>query len=1041
MMRQTALLAAGCQPWHINVVSFSGQRFAYAATLAVYIYEMDSFSGEFRLHSIMAEHQRTITGLDWHPTREDWLASGSLDPKLCVWDVSKHLLVAVLSEPACPPSLLSWKPDVADVLVYLAGRGPLHAWTVPGGESRKETGREPQFASTVTQMTWHPHVAGKVAYGHQDGSISVLQHGGSQQKHIRLLNDNPPDDDEADPRIVVALRWDTLSTSYLLAALPSGHLFLLDTSADTVQVVTSYSCPSRATTIRMVSWVPGAAGMFVTGGNLLFAAAADAGSGTLRVWNVSRDAPLENIQVHGSGFHTLCACPGFAVHGRDDGSGGQGDQTTRLPHHVRVICLFRDGGIGLYNVRKRSWDFLRDTAHTETIFDCQFKPDDCNLLATGSYDGTLKIWNIETMTPVLSSPPCRSTIYCVSWAPAGQDCLALGTSRDGVLIWDSAKNVARATFLDHGKHTAIYCVAWNQTDSKKVASAGADGTCMIHQVDGTLVQTFHHPGIVFGCDWNPSNENIVATACEDSLVRIFYLSMNGGVPLKTLAGHTSKVFRVKWSPLRDGVLCSTSDDRTIQVWNYTCESAVRILRGHGDFTRSVVWSPELSHLLLSGSWDATIRLWDTRDGSCLCLLWDHGADIYGLACHPRRPFIVASSSRDSTVRIWSMLPMASTLFLKVLAGWDVDSIVAAQGELPSGRGKEMLCGSVARNLKHTHKSSRDDAALRAWTTFFCGTRGVNHLWDLLAVAEAPDTAVVSDTYRHSALLHRSHLAKFRASRAHELELVKASRFGSGGGGIGGPSRDASLQQAAQLYLSVGNLQKYCEVLTELGSWNEALSLAPGVSYQYWRQLTKRRADALVQQDHIEAVGLHLALGDISAITEFLCNRGQAQEAYVMALAADDRLRQHFQPDPGSWEPQSTKEDEQDSVRSLDGLVRDCAQNMSDKYLAEGAPVLAACCHLANNDIESTVRTLVQGNELELALSVALRGGGPAVNAQHVASWLAWRCCAVGNWYLAMDVLSLCDDAHSARVEILAGCGCSLAERNALHEKASDVVSR
>lgn len=40
MIQQTGLLAAGCQPWHINVVAFSGQRFAYAATLAVYIYEV-----------------------------------------------------------------------------------------------------------------------------------------------------------------------------------------------------------------------------------------------------------------------------------------------------------------------------------------------------------------------------------------------------------------------------------------------------------------------------------------------------------------------------------------------------------------------------------------------------------------------------------------------------------------------------------------------------------------------------------------------------------------------------------------------------------------------------------------------------------------------------------------------------------------------------------------------------------------------------------------------------------------------------------------
>lgn len=178
MIQQTGLLAAGCQPWHINVVAFSGQRFAYAATLAVYIYEMDTLSGEFRLHSIVAEHKRTITGLDWHPTREDWLACGSLDPSICIWDVSKRRVIASLRGPAYTPVLLSWKHDVPDLLVYICGRGPLQFWNVPVGESHRDGGRDvPLFSSTVTQMTWHPHVAGKVAFGHQDGSISVLQWG------------------------------------------------------------------------------------------------------------------------------------------------------------------------------------------------------------------------------------------------------------------------------------------------------------------------------------------------------------------------------------------------------------------------------------------------------------------------------------------------------------------------------------------------------------------------------------------------------------------------------------------------------------------------------------------------------------------------------------------------------------------------------------------------------------------------------------------------------------------------------------------------
>ncbi|KAK8767181.1 hypothetical protein V5799_006040 [Amblyomma americanum] len=1029
VMRQVGLLAAGCQTWHVNVACFSGHRFAYAATLAIYIYEMDESSGEFKLRAIMAEHKRTVTAIDWHPTRKEWIASGSLDPVVCVWDIGQRCLVAALREPACVPALLSWRPDAPDTLAYVSGRGPLHAWSVPEGP--REPWRDAaQFSSAVTQMAWHP--AGKLAMGHQDGSLSLLQSGGPCQKHVRLLHDAPPDSEDEDPRSVVALQWDDQSPGYLLAALPSGQLFLLDCSAPAeLHVLATYACPSRATTVAALAWVPGAAGMFLTG---------DKTCGTLRVWNVSRNTPLENLPLHGSGFRTLCVCTGFpdkerfsALPATEDSPQRQQAalSAARLPPHVRVLCLFADGGVGLYNIRRRSWDFLRDTAHTETIFDCQFKPDSCNLLATAGFDGTLKIWNIETMKPVMSSPPRGSTIYCLSWAPSGQDCVALGTSKDGLLIWDTAKNEAKTVILDHGKGTAIYCVAWNQTDSRKIASAGADSTCMVHRTDGALIQTFHHPATVFGCDWNPNNESIIATACGDGVVRIFYLSLNGGVPLKTLIGHKEKAFRVKWSPLRDGVLCSTSDDCTIHVWNYTCESAVRVLRGHSDLTRSVLWSPELSHLLLSGSWDATIRLWDTRDGVCLCVLLDHGADIYALACHPRRPFVVASSSRDSTVRVWSMLPLASTMFLRILCGWDLDTVVAAQGEQPLGRGKEMLCGAAARQLKNAHKSSRDEAALRAWSTFFCDPPGVCNLWDLLSIVSKGADAEVSDSYKDSLLLHRTHLVKLKASKARELELVTATRFG--GTGVGGPSREQSLHQAAQLYLSTGNLRKYCEILTELGAWNEALSLAPGVSYQYWRQLAKRRSDLLVSEDRPEAVGLMLALGDVTELSAYLRSRGQAHGAYVLALS----VRHASRTESSSREDASPSGGSSRQANESENLVQECAQDISEKYLLEGTPTLAACCHLAVNDVRAALRALIRGNELELALSVVLHSGcEEAAKAASLCSWLAWRCSLTGNWELAMDLLGLCEETHAEKVEILAGCGCSMAERNALHEKVS-----
>ena len=39
-MRQISLLPAGAQPWNFDIVAVQGNRFAYCATLAVYIYEV-----------------------------------------------------------------------------------------------------------------------------------------------------------------------------------------------------------------------------------------------------------------------------------------------------------------------------------------------------------------------------------------------------------------------------------------------------------------------------------------------------------------------------------------------------------------------------------------------------------------------------------------------------------------------------------------------------------------------------------------------------------------------------------------------------------------------------------------------------------------------------------------------------------------------------------------------------------------------------------------------------------------------------------------
>ena len=54
--------------------------------------------------------------------------------------------------------------------------------------------------------------------------------------------------------------------------------------------------------------------------------------------------------------------------------------------------------------------------------------------------------------------------------------------------------------------------------------------------------------------------DMIATGCEDKNVRVFYIPTSQENAIRMFKGHTAKVFHVKWSPLRDGLLASGSDD-------------------------------------------------------------------------------------------------------------------------------------------------------------------------------------------------------------------------------------------------------------------------------------------------------------------------------------------------------------------------------------------------------------------------------------------------------------------------------------------------
>ncbi|XP_051992804.1 LOW QUALITY PROTEIN: WD repeat-containing protein 17-like [Xyrauchen texanus] len=979
-VKQFGLLAAGCQPWNKDVCAASGDRFAFCATLAIYVYQLDHRYNEFKLRAIMSEHKKTITAISWCPHNPEVFASASADNLLIIWNVAEQKAAACLDNTKGIPASLSWCWNAGDSVAFVSHRGPLYIWTISGPDSGVTVHKEAHsFLSDICLFRWHPLKKGKVVFGHTDGSLSIFQPGSKNQKHI-LRPESLEGTDEEDP--ITALEWDPLSMNYLLAANMHNGIRLLDSVS--LSCITTFSFPSAAASVQCLAWVPSAPGMFITG---------DSQVGVLRIWNVSRATPLDNFKLKKTGFHALhvlnsspakkSVCSNSPSKNHYTSSNSEAvppptlsqNQAFSLPSG-HAVCCFMDGGVGLYDMGAKKWDFLRDLGHVETIFDCKFKPDDPNLLATASFDGTIKVRDINTLTAVYTSPGNEGVVYSLSWAPGDLNCIAGATSRNGAFIWDVKKGKIIIRFNEHGKN-GIFCAAWSHKDSKRIATCSGDGFCIIRTIDGKVLHKYKHPAAVFGCDWSQNNKDMIATGCEDKNVRVYYLATSSDQPLKVFTGHTAKVFHVRWSPLREGILCSGSDDGTVHIWDYTQDACINVLSGHTAPVRGLMWNTEVPYLLTSGSWDYTIRVWDTRDGTCLDTVYDHGADVYGLTCHPSRPFTMASCSRDSTVRLWSLTPLIAQLVVNILTDHSWDDIIGNTDRAMVPGAPPLLCGKVSRDIKQELDKLSSDVQmkkLRWFSECFSPPGGSHNLWDLVAIINGQDDSLLQQNYGQG-IMHMKHLVRFKTSEAQELTIVKMSMFG---GGIGAPSKEERLKNAAEIHIRLGQIQRYCELMVELGEWEKALSVAPGVSMKYWKKLMQRRADQLMQEGNDDVISYCIATGEVKQLVNFFTSRGQLKEAVLVAQGACEG-NIHV---PQITSINHAAYSENDNIEKYCGLLHRVCKELAEWYFQDGHAVLAACCHLAVDNTELAMASLIRGNELELAVCVGTVLGESARKATH-----------------------------------------------------------
>ncbi|NQE35256.1 serine/threonine-protein kinase [Microcoleus asticus] len=280
--------------------------------------------------------------------------------------------------------------------------------------------------------------------------------------------------------------------------------------------------------------------------------------------------------------------------------------------------------------------------HSDAVGSVAFSPDGL-MLASGSKDKTIQIWDLATGKSIRTFPGDSSTIWSVAFDSKGTK-LATGTGFWRVMLWDlKTGQVIRS--LDHT--ASVWSVALSP-DGQLVASGSGDTTTKISDAaTGNVIQNLpDHTDFVYSVAFTPDGKSLVS-ASKDKKITI--VDVATGALLKTIEGHGEPVRSIAVSP--DGkTIVSGSYDETIKIWNIETGDLIRSINGHSDDIVSVAISPD-GKFIASGSKDKTIKIWDFATGELLNTLTGHSDEVYVVAFSPDGKTL-ASGSKDHTIKLW-----------------------------------------------------------------------------------------------------------------------------------------------------------------------------------------------------------------------------------------------------------------------------------------------------------------------------------------------------------------------------------------------------
>ncbi len=328
-------------------------------------------------------------------------------------------------------------------------------------------------------------------------------------------------------------------------------------------------------------------------------------------------------------------------------------------YHVETPALSHDGKLlasGSNDRTLRLWDtetgkLLVTVKNESQTFAPVFSSDDKYLAAVSMRALITKVWDVQNL---LSFNPTIDNIQTFGLLPNGK--MLTFNESDGLQLRDlqSGRNLLRYTNVSF-KTCRSYDCARASDDGSLIAAtnnfhSGNLGSIVLWEslTGEVLAELAGHPSPVSAIAISTDGKLVATSGEADGSIKLWNTETRQ--ELNTLRGPVG-ILSLDFSPDKRRI-ASAGRDNSIRVWDVESGKELFNLGKRSSWTLKVRFSPD-GKMFASTDMGFTIKLWDSETGQLVQTLKGHANTIYSLAFSPDGKRL-ASGSDDKTIRIWDL---------------------------------------------------------------------------------------------------------------------------------------------------------------------------------------------------------------------------------------------------------------------------------------------------------------------------------------------------------------------------------------------------